>query len=74
MSPAEQMIAAVPMTPCPKATTTTDLPFVTHEGAIEFEGHRLRVYQLSNGVRVIDADDVEQMFAGITETGDADAN
>jgi hypothetical protein len=36
----------------------------THCGVIELRGFRLRCFQLSNGQRVFDLDDVEKMFNG----------
>lgn len=39
-----------------------DLPWVTHQGIFDFAGVRLRCYQLSDGRRVFDADDVEAAF------------
>jgi hypothetical protein len=39
-----------------------DLPWVTHQGVFDFAGARLRCYQLSDGQRVFDADDVESAF------------
>ena len=38
------------------------LPWVTHQGVFDFAGARLRCYQLSDGQRVFDADDVEAAF------------
>ena len=43
-----------------------DLPWVTHQGVFDFAGARLRCYQLSDGQRVFDADDVEAAF-GVRE-------
>jgi hypothetical protein len=39
-----------------------DLPWVTHQGVFDFAGARLRCYQLSDGQRVFDSDDVEAAF------------
>jgi hypothetical protein len=38
------------------------LPFATHEAVLEIDGHKLRVYQLDNGQRMIDADDAAAYF------------
>jgi hypothetical protein len=40
------------------------LPFATHESVLEIDGHKLRVYQLDNGQRVIDANDAVAFFMG----------
>lgn len=67
MSPAEQMISVVPMTPCKPYDGPPDAIYATHEGVLEFEGIRLRVYQLSDGRRVIDAGDVQRLFSDTTD-------
>lgn len=36
--------------------------YATHEGVLEIAGSKFRCYQLSDGNRVIDADDVEKFF------------
>jgi len=41
------------------------LPHVTHEGTLDFCGTKFRVYQLSSGDRVIDADDIKEFFGAI---------
>ena len=41
---------------------SADLPWVTHQGVVDFAGVRLRCYQLSDGQRVFDADDIEAAF------------
>ncbi len=38
------------------------LPHVTHEGMLEMMNFKFRVYQLSSGERVIDADDLKEFF------------
>ena len=45
--------------------TSDGLPYVTHEGVIAIEGITLKVYVLSNGVRVIDKEDLENLFPDI---------
>lgn len=41
---------------------SSDLPYVTHEGVLSIAGFDLRCYQLSDGQRVLDADDVRAFF------------
>jgi hypothetical protein len=38
------------------------LPWATHEGVLTIGGASLRVYTLSNGQRIIDADDLAAFF------------
>lgn len=49
------------------APERSDLPHVTHEGVLRVGELSLRVYQLSNGVRVIDPDDFARIFGGSEE-------
>jgi hypothetical protein len=44
------------------------LPYATHEGTMQIGGVELRVYQLSDGQRVIDVDDAAKLFGvwGVT--------
>jgi hypothetical protein len=55
-----------PLTPIPldQQDANDELPWVTHEGTIKAPGKTLRVYQLSDGQRIINAEDVEAFFAG----------
>jgi hypothetical protein len=49
--------------PVPPAGEPFDgLPVVTHQGVLAVGGHELRVYQLSDGRRVVAADDVHRFF------------
>lgn len=38
------------------------IPHVTHEGVLDFGDAKFIVYQLSNGMRIIDAEDLNQYF------------
>lgn len=42
----------------------SDIPIATHEGILKIGSHELRVYQLSNGMRVIEESDLIQFFCG----------
>ena len=46
------------------APSNDRLPTATHEGVLELGGHRLRCYQLDNGVRVFNEDDFNEFFGG----------
>lgn len=48
--------------PKPEVSNNSDLPFVTHSGLLRLNGVQLKVYQLSSGERVIDADDLQELF------------
>jgi hypothetical protein len=39
-----------------------DMPHVTHEGILKIAGLTLRVYQLSDGQRVIDANEIRSLL------------
>ena len=39
-----------------------DLPYATHSGVLDVGFAKLRVYQLSNGMRVIDGEDMAALF------------
>lgn len=56
---------AVPMTPIANAGPSKDgLPYATHEGSIEILGCTIRVFQLNDGMRIVNADDVKAFFGG----------
>lgn len=42
--------------------TYDDTPYVTHEGVLNIADKRLKCFTLSNGKRVIDAEDFENFF------------
>lgn len=43
-------------------TDEPDALYATHEGTVEFGAAKLRCYQLNDGSRVFDADDVAAFF------------
>lgn len=45
-----------------------DLPFVTYEGKLEIAGKTLRCYQLSDGRRIVDAEDMSNFLLGMPGT------
>ena len=46
------------------------LPFATHRGVLHIGEVTLRVYQLNDGMRVIDADDAARFFGLLGEEGE----
>lgn len=50
--------------------SNTDELHATHCGILEIAGVRLHVYQLSDGQRVIDADDMEKFFGIVLGDGE----
>lgn len=54
--------SALPMEPLAYDGAAPEGLHATHVGVLAFYGFDLRVYQLSNGNRVIDADDVKAFF------------
>ena len=65
MSTIEKMLDAVLWEDVaePAMTDDTDIPYVTHVGYLDI-GQPLKCYQLSDGMRVIDAEDMERLFGG----------
>lgn len=43
--------------PCPPAPEEDNLPYVTHQGVMAIGDMRIRVYTLSDGQRIMDAED-----------------
>lgn len=58
------LLDAVEWTPGERPTDCNpELPWATHNGVLRLGGFELRVYQLSDGRRVIDADDMNTFFS-----------
>lgn len=55
--------------PDPQNVSADDwmLPRVTHEGEMDFMGHKLRCYRLSDGKAVINADDLNAFLWELAE-------
>ena len=45
---------------------TGNIPHVTHQGIFKVGGFEFRAYQLSDGNRILDADDVHKFFNLVT--------
>lgn len=43
------------------------VPKAISESVMLIGGHEIRVYQLDNGMRVLDAEDIERFFGGMTK-------
>lgn len=48
--------------PDPEVLAAAELPHATHEGFLDLAGARLRVVRLSDGQRIIDADDLSNFL------------
>lgn len=59
----------VPLEWANKEPDDSDIPVATHSGILTLGKHSLRVYQLSNGMRIIDQADMIAFLEG----GDVDA-
>jgi len=73
----DEIMDAVRWTECEDTSEKGDegVPFATHHGVLRFGRFTLRVYTLSNGQRLIDAEDVHRMLdwqAMYLATHDAD--
>lgn len=69
VTPIEQLLGKVAWKrielPTPDTRPTrSGLPVATHEGVLNLAGFPLRCYQLNNGMRVFDADDLQKLFGG----------
>ena len=61
-SPIDMMLDGVVWKACEKPDNPDGLPYTTHEGVLTIMGHGFRVYQLDNGQRIVDADDLREFF------------
>jgi hypothetical protein len=67
-NPFAALLNAIPWTPVdpplPEVVEADDdLPHVTHEGYLTIGAARLRVFQLSDGQRIIDTNDMDALFS-----------
>lgn len=46
----------------PPAEPDPDIPYATHTGVLSFDGVELRVYQLNDGRRLLDGEDMQKFF------------
>lgn len=61
--PIDIMLDAIDFTPIERTEDPAPgVLYATHEGILRIQGFDFKVYQLSDGRRVIDADDVEHFF------------
>jgi len=68
-TPMETMLERVEWT-VESPQESSELPHVTHSGVLDIAGHRLRVYRISTGQAIIDADDFNAFFnAGLGGSG-----
>jgi hypothetical protein len=66
MTPIETMLNEVKWEVLP-ASESGDSPYATHTGVLDIGGVGLRVYQLNDGQRVIDAEDMRSLFEGMAQ-------
>lgn len=52
--------------------THDSIPLAVAENTLDIVGIKVKVYTLDNGERVIDAEDVEKLFAWLATPGDRD--
>lgn len=64
--PVDKLLDAVDWQPLigPAPQDHDGIPWATHRGIFEIAGLKLRVYQLSDGRRIIDADDLHDFLSG----------
>jgi hypothetical protein len=73
MSSIDRLLDAIEWTPVernlegPVGGSHDNLPFVVSRGVLELGGIVLRVYQLDTGQRIIDADDMNNLFGKMAE-------
>lgn len=63
-APIETLLDQVEWTECEDTSQKGDegMPYATHEGRLSLGGFNMTVYKLSNGQRVLDANDVQSLF------------
>lgn len=66
-TPIEMMLDGLTWVPVPDSEIHEDgtYPYATHSGEMDFMGHKLRCYRLSDGRAVINADDLSA-FLGLS--------
>lgn len=61
----DALLDAVAWTEVPAPEAPTDgIPYATHAGILDLAGSRLRVYRLSDGRRIVHADDLQAFLGG----------
>lgn len=71
-TPIDAAMNALIWNPIPGAKQAGILPVATHEAVMHIGGHSIRCYVLSDGQRVLNADDVEAFFGlDVVEEPDA---
>lgn len=68
-TPIEAILDKLDWNPVDPPKEITHLPYVTHSGVMNIAGQSLNVHMLSNGQRIIPAEDIERFFGdgGILE-------
>lgn len=63
MKPFEKLLENVEWTEYEHPSVSDTELYATHEGVMDMAGFKLRVYQLNNGQRVINSDDLEWLLS-----------
>lgn len=68
-TPVDRLLAKVEWKPIEDAHLHDDgtYPYATHEGMFDFYGVQLRCYQLSNGQRVVNAEDIAMLGRSLVQ-------
>jgi hypothetical protein len=61
----KRFLDQIPMTPVAHDGLPPEGLYATHSGVLTIGESELRVYQLSDGTRVFDTDDVQRFFLGL---------
>lgn len=64
-SPIDKMLDKIEWEPLEGEAVEGDLPHATHSGILDLGGMKLRVFQLSDGKRVIEENDLIAFFEGL---------
>lgn len=65
MESRSKVLDGISWTNVPPPDEQSDLPFVVMEGVLRLGASEIRCYQLSDGNRVFDADDVQRFFGAV---------
>lgn len=66
-SPVDKLLSLIAWTPTGATDNGSGLPYATHSGVLEIGDIRLRCYQLNDGRRLIDAEDMKRLFGLFTD-------
>jgi hypothetical protein len=64
-SPIEKMLDKIEWIPLEGDAGDNELPHATHSGVLEIGSMKLRVFQLSDGTRIVEENDLIAFFEGV---------